>query len=405
MIERPETINRLAIAILARVELFMAEYDAMINWREDRDSLPPAESHFALHFTSAHVAESVLANNELWLMDATTSNDREERVNGIRVMRSILRSAWNIPLAEAQSLPVEDITEFRPAQLDRMGHVLRGALLDDDHPLGLILCLSKPELGPRADFHDWAPTPFDNLAMWREYGSDGDGVCLALDYYSLAASMRPSGCGAFPVLYELSAQERACRFLIVAALEFLRERDVPSWTKHIAGVPDRQRIAVDTAIAAAKLAAQMMSFLLKHPAFAYEREIRLLCCRSLGDVHTFTNPETGVQRYYTTTKDLGHTDELPIVGVCTGPRASDHTHARIDSFCSERAVSLRHSSAPYRGRDAGKIDLIEFREEQDRERRPIDTASLSTWRKLRDDHWELLEEQARRWNEENLPKE
>lgn len=350
-----------------------------------------------VHYTSDNVCRLILEGQDVLLFDATTSNDRVERLHGIETLWSVLDSAWEFTLAEAESMcsTIDDPTALGLHRIHRVGRLMRRHLLSDAGTLGMVLCTS---------------TAVDDLAMWREYSVDGSGAALLFNRIELSRSVRGRRAGLFRVLYDTSQKETVARFLTVAVVELLGDRGASSWTKYIAEV-DRC-LSRREVLTAGLLAVDLLSFLFKEPCFRYERETRLIHLAVPDDPLETLTTARGTSRRFRRLSALCQTGRaLPIWAVHLGPRMTQSPEQdEIVNICRARGIPVYASELPYRGLDA-PVDLVgerlqELRRSFDEETkliREFQSSDPETARLRYDwirDHWDRLNDEARARPEE-----
>jgi len=382
-------IASLAISILSRAYVLLNEYLVLSR-------LPTEEEpDLLVHYTSDLVTNLILSSQDVFLFDATSSNDKDEQVQGIETLWRGLHNAWELSLQEAAAIEnvIENCGSLQPHNIQRIADLMRRSLITPHSTFGMVLCTS--------DAHD-------NLAMWREYGDDGAGAALTLNASHLHSVVSGSSSGVFRVIYDNALKGPMARFLAVSVLEATRERNAISWTKQVSEIGRRLRIR--EILSAAISAAGLLSFLFKHPCYAYEREYRLIHL-AVGNQHLRELTKNGhVRRYVPYSALCRYPDSLHVAEVMLGPRALESTRQReIVAKCRERGIPVTFSDLPYRGSDvpvsrlrnclSGLQESEELRRaaREELQRRFPESSRLQHSRVSQ--HWQVLQAEAIRKNQ------
>lgn len=297
---------------------------------------PPPTIH---HYTSSAALISIIANNEIWLSDATFLNDRHE----IDVGRQLACS--------------------------------RVAARIDDEPLAEVRAMLERTL---ANFERWAdPQVYvacfsfegDDLTQWRAYGGDAAPVAIELEHSPLMFGYTSEGL-LDRVLYDPDDQRWVFDTLLAAYSDAYRD-DVSDPVPVERRGPPLQREDEDE-IVAGSLYHALWHYIVacKDPAFATEREVRFIYT-----AHDFSQsgrswyPEHPVPRFreragrvipYLSSNDLdfrnmkrvSETPKLPIRSVQIGPAPEPALIERgirrlLDTHGHEAAV-VSVSASPFR---------------------------------------------------------
>lgn len=390
MLRYQSTVSRLASALMLRAFVILEQQRGLRR----HPSLPVPPDPRRIHYTSLDNASKIIGGQDLWLFDATTCNDREEYILGLRVGADALRTAWHVALEDAEALSgvLGDVDRIDLRRISRIGWHLASSLTSRSQPHAFVSSLSCP-----------TTNEFDRLPMWAMYGANGSGVGLVMLDADLAKLASDAGCDYFPVVYEEDEQRAIFRFLTFAVNELLEWRQYQCWTKQVADI--RSSIAAPTVYSAARIAALRMVLLVKHPAFSFENEVRLIwTAGATRQPIRKLQAEPGRIREYVSLADLSRSKStLPFTELWFGPRARSSTKDRnlLREICAT-SVGIRESSIPYRGTDVEPSELAtsikrlrSFNERlRTAVRRESPPSSMVT-------HWEALEEQARKRDSHN----
>ena len=350
--QQPELVHeiaKLAIALILRADIILGEFQRLRGSEPTSDAV--GGSPLIVHYTSDDTAYKILKHRDVWLFDATTSNDRDEHIHGIRCMWRTLRgpAAFGLLQSKAVEQVVGPLSDFTADALYRTGSRIRRRMHRHVGAIALVTCFHRPAVQVAAvDCRT-----VDALWMWREYGKDGRGAALVIGSAELDRSMRGRPGGVFGVHYDSVDQEALCRFFVVAVQELVDSRQRECWTKSVAGV--ERVLTLAEALLASDYAAALLPFLLKHSCFAYEREARLLYLSTEADSRPLVSADgrTGRSRYYVPWSQIKAGDAaFPVASVYFGPRARQtRVQREVHALCRQERIYADCSSLPYRAYD------------------------------------------------------
>jgi len=212
-----------------------------------RDQLGP-EGPLLAHYTSIHVLESIIRNNEIWMSNPLYMNDIQEMQFGIELGRQIFHQfCYNSELTTEVSNAIYKSFESYIATANESLNLNTYILCFTEHPSG-------DEDG--------------SLSMWRGYGDEGHGAALVFN----AEKFGVGDDGNFPlrlvkVFYGTDSEREV----------FLREW-LESWKFYTIYLINGAVGVKDYSIPAwfAFLLVRMFSIVSKHKGFHAEQEWRLI---------------------------------------------------------------------------------------------------------------------------------
>lgn len=265
------------------------------------------------HYTDLNGLKGIVEKNDLWLTNSRYSNDDEEMIHGLDVVREVISER----LTASPSITLK-------AYLKRVSKIL-----ESPSPEGVYICCFCEAN--------------NLLSQWRGYGANGTGVCLEFDPGGFSFITGPDSPPHGLVRLWSVFYDRATQLNIVRkALDFgFRSRNVP--------FAERARRAADA----------IMFFIptFKNNDFAEEKEIRLI----------FTpNPDFASQPDFRVARGMlapfyslqalaaaPTPRPLPLTRVLIGPsknKAVNLEGARmLLNKASFRDVKTDYSKTPYRG--------------------------------------------------------
>ncbi|MGE6698513.1 DUF2971 domain-containing protein [Hyphomonas sp. NPDC076900] len=209
-----------------------------------------------VHYTNFASFKSIVENNELWFSSIDRMNDYNEVRHGKRLVQELVRDD-----SSEVSTIVRDLMHSYPNQLAEVDKVFIENSLSDPYDT-FISCWSNCDL---------VAFQHDNLAMWRSYAADGNGVAIAIDPKVIQlGTLRYSEITFWPVRYE-TEHEFAHR--CAALLRIFRDA--------LVSLSDEERNLPASIFASAFN--ELLFFLAvthKHPGFGIEREWRFVWRRS-----------------------------------------------------------------------------------------------------------------------------
>lgn len=211
-----------------------------------------------VHYTNFATLKGIIQNRELWFSPVAGMNDWDEVQRGKRLLEKL--SQQGAPLRVC----FDRIRSVDNELWQRLDELYRTRLHQDLRDT-FISCWSECDLLAKSH---------DNLAMWRGYASDGNGVAIVIDPIALQiGSPYMSDIVACPVFYETESQfeARACR-AFTAYADALLAMDSEK----------RVRNGFQVEMAFAEICFHL-AVTHKHPAFALEREWRFVWRRHLDD--------------------------------------------------------------------------------------------------------------------------
>jgi hypothetical protein len=323
---------------------FLAKREASFAFlRRFSRNAPPPTIH---HYTSSAALISIVANNELWLSDATFLNDRHE----IDLGRRLARSRVEARIVAEGSPEVRAMLERTLANFGRR-----------PDPQVYVACFSFEG---------------DDLTQWRAYGGADAPVAIELEHGPLMFGYTSEGL-LDRVLYEPDDQEWVFDNLLVAYSNAYRD-DVRDPVPVERRGPPLTRDEEDELVADSLYHALWHHIVTcKDPAFVAEREVRFIYTAHDFSQSEFSQsgrswyPEHPTPRFreragrvipYLSSKNLEfrnmkrvrETPKLPIRSVKIGPTAEPSLVERgvrrlLDNYGHETAV-VSISTSPFRPR-------------------------------------------------------
>lgn len=230
--------------------------------RFDHSRETKARQPLLAHYTSLHVIEQMIANNEIWLSNPLHMNDRDELIFGVDVVDELL--------AQPNSLRQAFGSDERWNKFQSCYHHY---VKEFDEKLALdvyAFCLSEHD----ADDFD------GRLSMWRGYGASGNGAAVVFATASAAAASNESVSSVLylaPVAYG-DRQSRVFKFReLVDDFAGLVSSHAPS---------DDEICLVAFHLLQCTI---IQSLLTKHKCFDEEREWRLIYMRHVDDENELTS--------------------------------------------------------------------------------------------------------------------
>lgn len=142
----------------------------------------------------------------------------------------------------------------------------------------------------------------DDLGQWRAYGANGAGVAIGLQYLPLRTSLRRDGHHLRPCIYDPSRQHRLLIRLLSGMQRLVVRKSLSETDVIVDFVPPLLRLLPR----------------LKHPAFAAEREWRIVC-EGRGAVPAVHVRASGNMLIPYSECDIRADGVLPLSGVRLGP--------------------------------------------------------------------------------------
>lgn len=217
------------------------------------------------HYTTAHVAHSIISNAEIWMRNVQVMNDSSEVQHGLECIayakkERLLRQLFDIVDAAHPGLGAEIADHFD----SRMN-----AFLYDTY----LTCLSEFASPKLEDGRSNPDHEFGRLSMWRAYGGD-NGVALILDPSFLEEGGDLYNVYTSPVYYG-DATDFAARFADVVS----RMRAIPDTLRRCQR--DDLKFGVFSLLRFGLLS-------VKHPAFKEEDEWRVIYTPLFGESNYVT---------------------------------------------------------------------------------------------------------------------
>jgi hypothetical protein len=175
--------------------------------REAIDLRSPAIDHF-VHYSTFAGLEGMVGSKELWFSPITLMNDVEEIETGKRLIVD------NAEDGRSAANAIEALSVNEPEFWNLASQAFR-LRRDLDRTHTFISCWSECDL---------SSSSHDDLAMWRGYGGDGEGVGIVVPADALHLSVfRPDAVVALPVEYETEAEfaARAANYFKTFAINYL----------------------------------------------------------------------------------------------------------------------------------------------------------------------------------------
>jgi hypothetical protein len=264
------------------------------------------------HYTDLGGLKGIVENSDLWLTNSRYSNDDEELLHGLGVVREVIVEQLAGPNGPLRRPYLEEVL----------------ALLEAPSPEGVYICCFCESS--------------NLLSQWRGYGANGTGVCIAFDPKGFDFITGPDSptrglMRLWSVFYPRETQRR----IVHQALDFHFMLNMP---------PAEQ----------ARLAADALLFFVptfKNADFAEEQELRLVFT---PEPDFASQPEFRVARgmltpYYSL-QSLAAAPaprRLPITSVLIGPSKNKAVNLDAARMLLDKAgyddVPLDYSKTPYRG--------------------------------------------------------
>lgn len=294
-----------------------------------------------VHYTNFSTLKGIVERQELWFSPIAGMNDWDEVKRGKRLLENI--SSKDSPLRGC----FDRIRSWNEDVWRKLDAAYKSRIEVDFFDT-FVSCWSECDL--QAESHD-------NLAMWRGYAADGNGVAIVIDPMSFKMGTSSSDVVACPVFYETESQfqERAC-LAFNAYADALIALDPAT----------REQNSFHVEAAFAELCFYL-AVTHKHPGFALEKEWRFVWRRYLDFDGAMTPrvraevTKRGMFEYFCLPIDDLHklTPASPklseiIVGVMVGPTddvllklSAVKTLLRKAGFDASRTVTTI-SEIPYR---------------------------------------------------------
>jgi DUF2971 family protein len=202
------------------------------------------------HYTTAEVAMSIIQNGAVWMRNATTMNDFSEISHGL----VCISEAWRSEGGERFKAALEDLHVGLVGQIEQQFDGWQHDMRNNT----FLTCLSE---------HPATEDRLGRLSMWRAYGGRS-GVALVLNMTPFTATTDELKAYSSPVFYGEGTE-------IEAQLDAIADKLVEHRVLLGRVASDGLREIVFTALRYAALCT-------KHPAFAEEREWRVIYSPSLG---------------------------------------------------------------------------------------------------------------------------
>ena len=210
-----------------------------------------------LHYTSFPTLQKIVESGSIVLFNPLTMNDQQEMRAGVKTLISALDQD---PQLQAlfnlidKTLPIFG-AKFRKHFYQEIARDAYGAY---------IFCMSAP--------HDDHPTGL--LSMWRAYGADGNGVCLAFNTAPILKKYQQIQLPVvlYPVRYESEATLVEKTREIITAVARIAPKIASLWSK-------RKKDVLSALYQILLIAAATH----KHPGFDEEREWRVVNFASYAD--------------------------------------------------------------------------------------------------------------------------
>jgi hypothetical protein len=288
------------------------------------------------HYTSLSGAEGILASRRMWATHLRYLNDSKEFQYSLETLQAALEAesaAWT-------------------------GAVLLGRFLTrlfDNAPWPEAFVLSFSAAG-------------DQLGQWRAYCGGGPGISLGFDSHRLGDLLRAEGLKLGPCVYDQEVQRRLFQPLAKQVVaDFPPPADIPDNWSHMS--PD-QRFASDYAHFAkvmqqsrgetsfgpmvdVMVAVGNLGPLLKHPAFAEEREWRAILATNLKETNVQFRSGRSTLLPYVSVPVIDHDGKSPLVEIVIGPCPQpaltfDALKLLVRQDSTYADVKVRVSETPYR---------------------------------------------------------
>jgi hypothetical protein len=219
------------------------------------------------HYTDVSGLLGILKSGHFWASSIHHQNDSEEFAYGATLLKDLLPS-----VAEPD---------------DSLDRGIRTAFRQPDRYSVFVASLS--ELG-------------DDLGQWRAYAGNGAGVAIGLQYLPLRASLLRLGHHLRPCIYDPSHQQHLLLRFLTAMQRLVVQKSLSAMDVIVEFVPPLLRLLPR----------------LKHPAFAAEREWRIVCEGS-GAIPTVQVRASGSMLIPFYECDIRTGGVLPLSSVRLGP--------------------------------------------------------------------------------------
>ena len=340
--------NDYAEKIIAQMTRFDGLAKPMPRWvRANREASFALLRHFhqaapspvIYHYTSSAALVSIIANNELWLSDATFLNDRRE----IELGRQLACSRVTAKIAEQGSPEVRAMLDRTLANFERW-----------TDPQVYVACFS---------FED------DDLTQWRAYGGTDAPIAIEFEHGPLMFGYTSEGL-LDRVLYDPEDQQWVFDQVLAAYADAYRADVRDPIPVERRGPPLEREEEAELVAHSLYHALWRHIVTCKDRAFASEREVRFIyTAHDFSQSSNNWHPEHPSPRFreragrvipYLSSKDLdfqnmdsvGEVPQLPIRSVRIGPTAEPALIERgvrrlLDTYGHE-AASISISTSPYR---------------------------------------------------------
>lgn len=236
-------------ALLRSLEAaFPDPYGPVCSWMNSR---PLNEALRLVHYTSFEALEKILRNKTLRFSPLARLNDKNELREGKRLLRDYL--------LDSQSRIRKAILSLRSVD-DSLCDEIWMSFEDSipyEHHYSFISCWSMCTT---------AKETYDNLAMWRGYASDGNGVAITLDPLEFGFPLERSEIAFWPVQYEQPNE--------------FEQRVFESISSFVAVIHQQSElVSTNSHWIICRLFSDLCFYLAmthKHPGFKAERECRLV---------------------------------------------------------------------------------------------------------------------------------
>lgn len=212
-----------------------------------------------IHYTSPEAALNIIKTGKFWLRNTTVMNDATEVYHGTNLVREFFTSDDSAPFYECLNRLVDDGKTKLIELYDSWIHDLETNTY--------VACLSE---------HDRDANPDGLLSMWRAYGRSG-GVALVLNPFFANLETDHLQTFSYPALYQSDQQ----------AFELFRGLS----QRFVMGEQRLRQHTPENIIFWCFHTLQTFGITLKHPAFAEEREWRVVH-RPLANPSELVKPKT-----------------------------------------------------------------------------------------------------------------
>lgn len=313
----------------------------------------PPNNLYLAHYCGVNAAESILANNELWLFDLSSSNDSLEFEIGV----DSLARVFSEELFDRVEIG-ENISTFFEGDYElAISHILkarRHAALGLEQLVRTVpygICFVSGEI--------------ESIPHWSMYGDGGEGVCLLFSVPDFAVFFDQVGAIGSSVAYD----EESFKNLLISLymsysdLEINGSRSAVhrrlSTFRENVGLAGGEKIDEALKKEALSIAVSVLVSLRKHSDFRFENEFRLLVPYTGQDDYKLNDFGT---RSYISTQQFS-TSSLPVAEIILGPTASSkNSYQSLVELAKQKNIKIRFSemSLTQRGdkRDRRKFDDI-----------------------------------------------